>query len=131
VIPGELNPGFALAALAAFATFCVHTFIGGRFAARPLLADTSLSAAAKWLNYMTWHMVTALLALMVGALGWASTGAEGADQVVVLLTALSALLSATTVFVTTKAGIAPWRFPSSYLFLIILACGLWGLGAQS
>lgn len=131
MVAGAINPGFALAALFALATFCVHTFLGGRFAAEPLLADKGLPVASRWLNYMTWHMVTALLVVMVAALGWAALGGQGAVQVVLLLIVLSGALSAVTVLVTLKAGIRPWRFPSSYLFLIILACGLWGLGAQS
>ncbi len=126
-----INTGFALAALAALVTFCVHTFVGGRFAAAPLLVAPDLAPATRWLNYMTWHMVTALLAVMTIALGWSAFQQAGAVPVVVLLLVLSGLLSGVTIAVTLKAGIRPWRFPSSYLFLIILACALWGLGNPS
>lgn len=126
----DVNLGFMLAALASAATFGVHTFVGGRFAARPLLAAENLPRPTRWLNYMTWHMVTALLVVMSTGFIWAAVAPTAVEAAIVLVT-LAGLLSATTVAVTMKAGIQPWRFPSSYLFLIILACGLWGLAAQS
>ena len=121
-----INTGFALAALVALVTFAVHTFVGGRFAARPLLADVGLPVPSRWLNYLTWHMVTALLPIMAGGFAWAAIQPDAWPAALILMV-VSVAFSGVTVFVTLKAGIRPWRFPSSYLFLIILACGLFGL----
>lgn len=39
------------AAFMSMVTFAVHTFVGGPRVAAPLLADTNLPKASKWLNY--------------------------------------------------------------------------------
>ena len=119
------NPGFATASVLSLITFGVHTFIGGRFAARPLLEAHDFHKASRWLNYFTWHMVTALLLFMAGGFGWAATSPDHFD-VAVLLMLMAAAFSPLCVWVALKGGIAPWRFPASWLFLLILAAGLWG-----
>ncbi len=48
-------------------TFGVHTFIGGPKVAVPLLKDTNLPIASKWLNYYCWHITTIYTLLMGGA----------------------------------------------------------------
>ena len=121
----ELNLGFAVAARASLATFVVHTFIGGVYAARPLLADATLPRAARWLNYYTWHMATAMLLIMTGGFAWAAVRPDAAD-VAGLLMVLAAVFSPLCVWVAMRGTVAPWRFPASWLFLIILAAGLGG-----
>ena len=121
----ELNLGFAVAALATLATFVVHTFIGGVYAARPLLADGALPRASRWLNYYTWHMATVTLLVMTGGFAWAALRSDAAD-VATLLMALAAAFSPLCVWVALRGGVAPWRFPASWLFLIILAAGTGG-----
>ncbi len=130
IASGVLNPGFATAALLSVITFAVHTFVGGRYAARPLLAAHDLARASRWLNYMTWHMVTALLLVMALGFLWAALS-PAAVEVGVLLSLLAAILSPLSVWVAIKGGIAPWRFPSSWLFLLILGAGLWGASASN
>jgi hypothetical protein len=39
---------------------------------------------------------------------------------------MAAAFSPLCIWVALKGGIAPWRFPASWLFLLILAAGLWG-----
>ena len=119
------NPGFATAALLSLITFGVHTFIGGRFAARPLLEAHDFHKASRWLNYFTWHMATVMLLFMAAGFGWAATSPDHFD-VAVLLMLMAATFSPLCVWVALKGGIAPWRFPASWLFLLILAAGLWG-----
>ena len=121
----ELNLGFAVAALASLATFVVHTFIGGVYAARPLLADETLPGASRWLNYYTWHMATVTLLVMTGGFAWTAVRPDAAD-VAALLMVLAAVFSPLCVWVATRGGVAPWRFPASWLFLIIFAAGLGG-----
>lgn len=119
------NPGFATASGLSLITFGVHTFIGGRVVAQPLLASSELPKASLWLNYFTWHMATVILLFMAGGFAWAATSPDHFD-VAVLLMLMAAAFSPLCVWVTVKGGIAPWRFPASWLFLLILAAGLWG-----
>ena len=126
VAQGILNPGFAIAAALSLVTFAVHTFVGGRFAGRPLRAAVDFNKASRWLNYMTWHMVTVLLLVMAAGYG-AAAFVPGTADVAILLTLLAGLLSLLSVWVALKGGIAPWRFPSSWLFALIVVAGLWGI----
>jgi hypothetical protein len=121
-----LNAGLALAAVLAAITFCVHTFVGGPHATQPLLAARDLTPASRWLNYMCWHMVTVVLAVMAAA--FAATAAGWLSQdVAALLAAVAASFSILSIAVTLKAGIRPWRFPSSYLLASVAAAGVLGL----
>jgi hypothetical protein len=111
----------ALAAL----TWAVHTFIGGIHIARPLLADTGLPKAAKWLAYYCWHLVTLMLLGMaclfaLGAAGRASTA------VMAGLAGFSLACSLLSVAVALKGGLRPWRLPSTLLFALTGAAGLAG-----
>jgi hypothetical protein len=108
-------------------TFAVHAFVGGPRVAGPLLADTCLPKAAKWLNYYCWHIVTILLAFMVGAFAWLAVASEPAVSRAALyfFGSLSLALSTLSIAVALKGGIHPLRFPSTTLFaLIALLCGL-------
>jgi hypothetical protein len=120
-----VNAGFATAAVLSLITFAVHTFVGGRFAARPLLDAHDFDKAGRWLNYMTWHMVTVLLLVMAVGYGVAAVRPGSAD-VAVLLTVIAVILSPLSVWVAMKGGIAPWRFPSSWLFALIALSAGWG-----
>jgi hypothetical protein len=121
-----VNAGFATAAVLSMITFAVHTFVGGKFAARPLLQAHDFHKASRWLNYMTWHMVTVLLVVMAAGYGWAAV-VPSATDVAMLLTILAAMLSPLAVWVALKGGIAPWRFPASWLFALIVLASLWGV----
>lgn len=127
VVSGQevFNLGFATAAVLSLVTFGVHTFVGGRFAARPLLAARDFHKASRWLNYFTWHMVTVMLLFMAGGF-WVAAWRPEAFDVAVLLMLMAAVFSPLCIWVALKGGIAPWRFPASWLFLLILAAGLWG-----
>ena len=121
---GVFNPGFATAAVLSLITFAVHTFAGGKHVARPLLAS-GLPKASLWLNYYTWHMATVLLLFMAGGFGVAALH-PGAFAAAALLTIMAAAFSPLCMWVALKGGVRPWRFPASWLFLLILAAGLWG-----
>ena len=121
----ELNLFFVAAAAASLATFAVHTFAGGAHAARPLLAAQGLPRASRWLNYYTWHMATATLLIMAAGFAWAAVRPEAAEAAA-LLTVMAAVFSPLCIWVALKGGVAPWRFPASWLFVIILAAGLGG-----
>lgn len=114
-----------LASVSAFVSFCVHTFVGGRYAARPLLAATTLPRATVWLNYFTWHIVTVHLAIYTAVLAAGAAGMVHRDAIL-LVAILAASVSVTSIAVTLKAGISPLRFPASYLLAVTSALSFWG-----
>ncbi len=115
-----------LAGAVSLAAWCVHTFVGGRYAARPLLAASgTLPGATIWLNYLCWHIVTVLLALLAAAFFAAASGILDRDAAL-LGAIIAASISLVSLAVSTRAGIAFWRFPSSYLLGICAAAGFVG-----
>jgi hypothetical protein len=118
-----MNTLFLLAAsLTAMATFSVHVFIGGRFVAAPLLADTALPKAAKWLAFMCWHFTSIYLFGLIGAYAWAGVTGTGRPMIT-LLTLLNAGFCAMSMTAARMGGIAPWRFPSTTLFALLAGLG--------
>jgi hypothetical protein len=111
------------ASVSLLVTFAVHTFVGGAFVARPLLADRSLPKAAKWLAYYCWHIVTMLLVAMAFAFGAAAAGFS-TRSAVFSLSVFCAACSVLSIAIALYAGIAPWRFPSTTLFAVAAGLGL-------
>ena len=114
------------AALSLF-TAALHTFAGGAAVARPLLNDTTLPPASKWLNYYCWHITTVLLVFLAGGLALAAYDPAW-RPVAIFLVPLCLVLGGLSSWVATKGQIAPLRFPSTSLFLAIAgvaAAGLW------
>lgn len=114
------------AAIASAMTFIVHTFIGGREVARPLLADRGLPKEVKWLSYYCWDIATILLAAMFAAYAWAAWSGEARD-LAFAVTALAAALSVLSVWVALKGDINPFHFPSTSLFAVTACLGAAGL----
>jgi hypothetical protein len=121
----DLNFGFAAAAVLSMVTFGVHTFIGGKFVARPLLASIELPRASLWLNYFTWHMATVMLLFMSAGFAFAASRPDATD-VAALLTLMAATFSPLCIWVAIKGGISPWRFPASWLFALIALVAFFG-----
>ena len=110
-------------------TFCVHTFIGGPRVAAPLLGNSSLPLASKWLNYYCWHITTIYTLFMGAAYAYVALHPERLE-LVIFLTALNAALSLLSAVVALKGGINPFRFPSTSLFASVFLLGLFGLMAD-
>ncbi|WP_373489046.1 hypothetical protein [Blastomonas sp.] len=113
--------------IVATVTLLVHTLVGGPRVAAPLLADTGLPRASKWLNYFCWHIATVLLAFMAGAYGWLALGQqpEITRSALVFFGALSLALSILSTAVALKGDIHPLRFPSTSLFAVMaVLCAL-------
>ena len=110
------------AAIMSAITFFVHTFIGGPRVAVPLLADTNLPIASKWLNYYCWH-VTTIFTLSMGVVALHPERPE----LVVFLTVVTAALSLLSATVAIKGDINPFRFPSTSLFATVSLLGFAGL----
>ena len=116
----------ATAALVGAVTFYVHTFVGGRRVAAPLLADQNLPKESKWLNYYCWHIVTILIAMMAIGLALVAMGRASSD-LAWFIGISSLLLSVLSAAVATKGDIAPYRFPSTTLFAAIGGLAIGGL----
>lgn len=117
---------FWAAALMSFATFAVHTFIGGPRVAGPLLASAELPPASKWLNYYCWHITTVFIFAMSGGYAYVALHPDR-PELAVFLTIVSAALSILSAAVAIKGKINPLRFPSTSLFAAIALLGLAGL----
>ena len=104
-------------------TFAVHTFIGGPRVAVPLLADTDLPKASKWLNYYCWHATTIFTFAMGGAYAYVAVHPDR-PELVVFLTGLTAAFSLLSAGVALKGHIHPFRFPSTTLFASVSLLGL-------
>ncbi len=111
-----------IAAAIACATFAVHTFIGGKIVARPLLADTGLPKASKWLSYYCWHVTTITIAFMALMFAWLA-GVAPHEPTIIGLSSLATALSVLSAGIALKAGIRPLRFPSTSLFALTAAFG--------
>ncbi|MEL7536279.1 MAG: hypothetical protein AAFZ58_11285 [Pseudomonadota bacterium] len=112
-----------LASALAFATFCVHTFVGGREVARPLLGCDALAPGPRWLSYYCWHIATVVIFFIAIGYAYSARAAEDSIALVTFLSALAAALSALSVAVAWRAGINPLRFPSTSLFAATAATG--------
>ena len=111
------------AVVMSFITFVVHTFIGGPRVAKPLLENTNLPIASKWLNYYTWHITTIFTLLMGGAYAYVALNPEK-SELVVFLTILTGSFSILSAVVAIKGQINPFRFPSTSLFASVCLLGL-------
>jgi ABC-type multidrug transport system fused ATPase/permease subunit len=121
-----MNIWLILATVAAFATFNVHTFVGTRFAVPPLVAaESQLPKAAIWLNYLCWHIVTAMLLVLTFALGVVTMSWLSRD-VALVAGLLFITVSLVSLIATSKGGIPFYRFPASYLGAISAALSLAG-----
>ena len=114
------------AAVMSVITFAVHTFIGGPVVAKPLLENTNLPKASKWLNYYCWHITTIYTLFMGAAYAYVALHPDR-PELVVFLTVLNAALSLLSAAVARKGGINPFRFPSTSLFAVVSILGFWGL----
>ena len=116
------------AAVVAATTFAVHTIVGGKIVARPLLMNTDLPKASKWLHYYTWHITSVMIAFVAAAFAGLAMTTEQTDaanqtSAIVFLSSLMASISLLSIFVAIKGGIHPLRFPSTSLFAVTSALG--------
>ncbi|WP_300542069.1 hypothetical protein [Maricaulis sp.] len=117
---------FAAAAVLGLVTFAIHIFAGGPVVARPLLADTHLPAASKWLNYYCWHITTVLLVFIAAGFAAAAVRPD-AWVLAIFLTVLCLALSVLSAGIALRGGLAPLRLPSTSLFALTGCLGLAGI----
>lgn len=114
------------AAAVSFITFTVHTFVGGPRVAEPLLQNSTLPIASKWLNYYCWHITTIYTLLMGGAYAYVALNPDK-PELVVFLSILNVSFSILSAAVAIKGKINPFRFPSTSLFAAVAALGIFSL----
>lgn len=107
-------------------TFAVHTFVGGPRVAAPLLGDTNLPKASKWLNYYCWHITTIYTFVMGGAYAYVAFNTEKIE-LVVFLSILNVSFAILSAVVAIKGNINPFRFPSTSLFATVSILGILSL----
>jgi len=117
---------FWAAVVMSIITFAVHTFIGGPVVAGPLLKNTNMPKASKWLNYYTWHVTTIFTFSMGGAYAYVALN-PNRPELAIFLTIVTAFLSVLSAAVALKGNINPLRFPSTSLFATVSLLGLAGL----
>ena len=120
-----MSTAFGLAAALSVLTWGVHTFVGGREVARPLL-ESSRSPGPRFTAYYCWHLVTIVLAGMAAAFAIAAW-LPGERSLAIAATVLAALFAAWSI-----ALVVGWRrpvgeLPQWVLFLPIALAGAWGL----
>ena len=121
-----MNIWFAAAVLTSAATFLIHTFVGGRMVARPLLAAEGLGKVSKYTNYYCWHMVTIVLAAQT--LAFAITAQNPSERILAMFASGGAL--AFMVWGLAMIAIFKLRmtnYPQWLLFLPTALLGMAGL----
>ncbi len=121
----SMNVALIVAASLSLITWAIHTFLGGREVARPLLRS-SMKPVPKYTNYYCWHLVTLTLAAMTAGFAYAALVPAGLD-VALLMTALSAS------FCIWSLALVLWKrrrlleLPQWSLFLLITVAAVIGL----
>lgn len=121
-----MDPYLLSAALAAFVTAAIHTFIGGSEIARPLLESGDVPAVPKYTHYACWHIVTLTLVAIGFAFLWAgyTPGAEELGWFALALTC-SFLLWGVSLIIWKKQSFR--AMPQWVLFLAIIIPATIGL----
>ncbi len=119
----------ALFAAAALSTLwaLVHLFIGGPEVAGPLRKARDLPEVARDTAYFCWHLVSVTLVLMAGLFLAAALGTRGAEGLAMAGTALAAGFAALGLALPHLIGTDYRRLPQGWLFVPVIALGLWGL----
>ncbi len=120
-----MNSWFIAAGILSIICVLLHLIIGGRLAARPLLASKELGRRAKYTNYYCWHLVTISIAAMGAMFFWAGFGAAWELALMTSLVAALFCLWSIGIVIINKGRL--WVFPQWALFAPIVAVGLKGL----
>ena len=115
-----------MAAIMSVVTFAVHTFVGGPRVAAPLLADSNLPIASKWLNYYCWHITTIYTFVMGGAYAYVAINPEK-TEFVAFLSILNTSFAILSAVIAMQGNINPFRFPSTSLFASVSILGILSL----
>lgn len=121
-----MNFWFLSAAVLSAGICALHVTLGGREAARPLLAATALDRVAKFTNYYCWHLVTIAIALMAAAFAFASR--PGASTDLAIFASVTAVTFALwSIVMIVRYRLSPLQFGQWALFLPVGFLGAVGL----
>ncbi|MBH5397551.1 hypothetical protein HZZ13_07055 [Bradyrhizobium sp. CNPSo 4010] len=120
-----MNAWFAAAAILSAGICGLHVVMGGREAARPLLAASGLDHVAKFTNYYCWHLVTIVIGALGAAFAYSSWQASAVD-IAQFATAIALLFALWSVAMIVRFRLSPIQFPQWALFILIALLGLAG-----
>jgi len=112
-----MNHALAVAAALSLGTWALHTFVGGREIAGPLLRS-GLHPVPKYTNYYCWHLVTIVLFAMAAAFAYGAVVPAGRDVAAFALM-LSSAFAAWSLALVRWTRQPPLRLPQWLLFLAI------------
>jgi membrane-bound acyltransferase YfiQ involved in biofilm formation len=119
--------GWFLAAAGLSALICgAHIVMGGREAARPLLAAAELDRVAKFTNYYCWHLVTIAIGALTVAFAYASQTVASTD-IAAFATGIAFLFGAWSLGMIAKFRLPPMQFGQWALFFPVSLLGLIGI----
>jgi hypothetical protein len=117
-----------LAGILAGVTAFIHTFIGEKDVARPLLASP-IGETIRLTLYACWHLVSAALLLSSLALLLSGAGVYMSSELIAFISIMWILFG--IVFLVVTLGIAKprgiLRFPQWTLLILVGLLGLWGI----
>jgi len=119
---------FLLPAIIAVTIAAVHSAVGGRQIARPLLRQGTLSPTVTLTHYYCWHMATITLSGLSGAYLYAALASDGR-----VLAVFATLVSG--MFCLWGLALVLWKrqrhrdLPQWFLFAGLTASGIWALSA--
>ncbi len=102
----------------------VHTVVGGRQIARPLVEATALSPVVRHTQYLCWHFTTVAIACMAGLFLLAVL--SGIAAYATSATLLAAGFFCVGVGLVVALGESHARLPQGWLFLPVAGLGLAG-----
>ena len=120
-----MNAFLLAAAVLTFITWGIHTFMGTRDIAGPLL-ESDMEPVPKYTNYYCWHAITIVLAAMAGGYLYAALVPAGLD-VAVFITALSAGFCLWGILLIFQRKQKTMEMPQWVLFAVISAIAIPGL----
>ena len=113
-----MNAWLLVASLLALGCWGIHTFVGERTVARPLVAAGDLDAVPKWTQFYCWHLVTITLAVMAFGLGYAAFVPSALD-VALLIAALATAFGLFGLVLPRRVGRTYEEMPQGFLLLPI------------
>lgn len=119
-----MNIYFSIAAVLSLGMVLLHTFMGGRVIAAPLLAS-DLPGVPKYTSYFCWHITTLALAGLAIMFAYAAYQPEGRDVagMAVLLTGSIAVFG---IVMPPRLRLKYKNHPQGWLFVPVALVGLWG-----
>ena len=118
---------FLIAAALSAVWAAVHLFVGGPQVAVPLRTTRQISVTARETAYLCWHLVSVTLVLMAAFFLAAGLGVQGGLGLAMAGTALAAGFAGLGLVLPILIGSDYKQLPQGWLFLPVIALGIWGL----